>query len=89
MAAFKTFNISFYYLGERLYIKVFVIYYGNGSVLFKIRHKQTRYWLIHGKQEWRFIAEIQLCKRLKDMIIKKIGSHSNAQSDRPTMRLVI
>jgi hypothetical protein len=89
MATFNTFNISFYYLRERLYIKVFVIYYGNGSVLFKIRHKQTRYWLIYDKHEWKFIADIQPCRRLKDIIIKKIVSHSDLTLNPSTMRLVI
>lgn len=67
-----SFKIDFIYLKEHFNAAVSFKRYPKGYAVYKLILKSQKFWLINNEEEWRFIGDIELCQRLKNVVVRKI-----------------
>jgi len=77
----RSFKIEFEYLKEHFNAAVSLIHYPNGYSVYKLILKTQKFWLLSNEDEWKFFGDINLCQKLKDIIISKIKQSDRSDSN--------
>jgi len=72
----RTFKIEFVYLKEHFKASVSSKNYPNGYAVYKLILKAQKFWLLNNDNEWRFVGDFELCKKLKNVITRTIKKAS-------------
>jgi len=68
----KSFVIEFTYLKEHFNAAVSLKQYPNGYSVYKLILRAQKFWLLNNEEDWKFIGDIELCQKLKNIVIRKI-----------------
>ncbi|GGH18240.1 hypothetical protein [Mucilaginibacter phyllosphaerae] len=71
--------LNFTYMGTSYDLKITS---AKGSVnyfIYEIRILYAKYILINDHNDWCFIADLQPCKKLKNIIIQKVKNHTTGE----------
>lgn len=67
-----SFKIEFIYLKEHFNAAVSSKHYPNRYSVYKLILRSQKFWLLNKEDEWKFIGDIKLCQKLKNIVIDEI-----------------